>query len=216
MKKKRQAGIVVALLVLCAAVVHAQIYGTSTGITRQNYMPTEGIIHFERQENLTVLSLQRLDALENKISDFQGQVSALRTIMENQRVDFSTQLQGINRGLEGLRTEITTIKQGLREIPPQLEKPQPIVPPTSLLMLGLANLFLLVVVIVLIFWLKAQYATVKKESHLEEHAQIHLVDYINEAMHRGASMADIRRKLKERGWNDDKIDEAVQEVRSMH
>lgn len=214
--KKRAIVVISALLVLCAALAHAQIYGTSTGIVRSNYLPVEDNIHFQRQENFTLLSLERLGALEQQIANFQGQVSSIQGSVENQRVDFATQLQGINRGIEGLRTEVTAIKQQMREIPPQLEKPQAIIPPISLLILGLANLLLLIVVIVLMFWLRSNIVSERKSEHLEEHAQIHLVDYIREAMHRGASMKDIRRRLLDRGWSESKIDEAIQEVRAMH
>jgi hypothetical protein len=57
---------------------------------------------------------------------------------------------------------------------------------------------------------------VQKESHVEEHAQIHLTDFIREAMHKGASLSEIRRRLLDRGWNGEKIDDAIQEVRAMH
>ena len=76
--KKRILVTVIALFILSAAIVHAQVYGTSTSITRQVYLPKEGNLHLERQENLTLLSMQRLDAREQKINEFQPQVSNLR------------------------------------------------------------------------------------------------------------------------------------------
>lgn len=194
------------------------VYGQSEGIVRSTTLPSENV-HIEAQQGEVIASTQRIDELGRKIDVFQGQVNDLKAATENQRTDVTGQLSGMNRELGAIKASVDslqTIQQQVSEIRPTLEQPREIIPPMSLVVLSLANVILLIVVIVLIFWLRAQYQSVQKESHVEEHAQIHLTDFIREAMHKGASLNEIRRKLVQRGWNEGSIDEAIQEVRTMH
>jgi hypothetical protein len=214
--------IAIALFVLpiasAIAPTGAIVYGQSQGIVRSTTLPTENV-HITAQQEATVASVEQLTALQTQIQSFSSQVNEIKVAAENQRSEVSSQLGNINRELGAIKASVDAlqgIQQQVSEIKPQLEKPMSIIPPTSLMMLSIANAILLVVVIVLIFWLKAQYKSSEKESHLEEHAQIHLTEFIREAMHKGASLPEIRRRLMQRGWSEEKIDEAVQEVRTLH
>lgn len=194
------------------------IYGQTGGIVRSTNLPTENV-HIEAQQEATVVSMQQLSELSSKIEDFQKDVTSLRTSAESQRTETASQLGAMNRELGAIKASVDglqVMQQQLSEIKPELEKPQEIIPPLSLVMLSIANAILLVIVIVLIFWLKAQFKSTEKEAHIEEHSIIHLTDFIREAMHKGASLAEIRRRLVQRGWSDAKIDDAIQEVRTMH
>jgi len=196
----------------------AIVYGQSQGIVRSTSLPTENV-HIAAQEAATIVSLEQMTSLQNQIQSFGSQVADMKVASENQRAEVASQLGNINRELGSIKSSfdnLDTIQQQVSEIKPSLEKPMTIIPPTSLIMLSIANAILLIVVIVLMFWLKAQYKSSERESHLEEHAQIHLTDFIREAMHKGASLAEIRRRLLQRGWGDAKIDEAIQEVRTLH
>jgi len=194
------------------------VYGQSQGIVRSTTLPTENV-HIEAQQQATIASMEQLTALEKKIGGVSKEVESLRVIAENQRTEVSSQLGNVNRELGAIKASIDGLKvvqQQLSEIRPELEKPKEIIPPVSLIMLSVANAVLLIVVIVLILWLKGQYKAAEKESHLEEHSMIHLTDYIREAMHKGASLAEIRRRLLQKGWSEDRIDDAIQEVRTLH
>ncbi len=194
------------------------VYGQSSGIVRSTTLPTENV-HIQAQQEATVVSQQQLSTLETKIAGVSSDMENLRISTENQRTETSTQLNNLNRELGSIKASIDSLKgiqQQVSEIKPQLEKPQEIIPPMSLVLLSIANAVLLIVVIVLIFWLKSQWKAQEKESHLGEHAQIHLVDFIKEAMHKGASLVEIRRRLVQKGWSEAKIDDAIQEVRTMH
>ncbi len=194
------------------------VYGQTGGLVRSTTLPTENV-HIAAEQEATVVSMQQLSDLAGKIADFQTDVSSLRTSSESQRTETASQLSAMNRELGAIKASVDGIQvmqQQLSELKPELEKPQQIIPPLSLVMLSVANAILLIIVIVLIFWLKAQFKSTEKDSHLEEHSMIHLTDFIREAMHKGASLAEIRRRLVQRGWSDAKVDDAIQEVRTMH
>ncbi len=194
------------------------IYGQSQGIVRSTTLPTENV-HMQAQQEATVVAQQQLSALESKIDSFSSEMGDLKIAAENQRTETSGQLGNINRELGAIKAGIeglNDIQRQVSEIKPQLEQPREIIPPMSLMILSMANAVLLVVVIVLIFWLKGQWKAGEKESHLEEHSMIHLTDFVKEAMHKGASLVEIRKRLLQRGWSEAKIDDAIQEVRTMH
>ncbi len=222
MEKRLLTAIVIAILAMpfVAAIppTGSIVYGQSGGIVRSTSLPTENV-HIAAQQEATVVSMQQLSELTSKIEQFQNDVNSMRTASESQRTDTASQLSAMNRELGAIKASIDSLQvmqQQISEIKPELEKPQEIIPPMSLVMLSIANAILLILVIVLIFWLKAQFKATEKESHFEEHSMIHLTDFIREAMHKGASLAEIRKRLVQRGWSDAKIDDAIQEVRTMH
>jgi hypothetical protein len=185
---------------------------------RSTNLPTENV-HIEAQQQETIAATQRLGDVERSIDAVEEQVSGLKVSSEAQRSEMAAQLGNINRELGAIKANVDSIEilqQQVSEIRPTLEQPREIIPPLSLVALSVANGILLIVVIVLIFWLRAEWRAKEKESHVEEHAQIHLTDFIREAMHKGASVTEIRRRLLERGWNEGRVDEALQEVRTMH
>ncbi len=194
------------------------VYGQSEGIVRSTTLPSENV-HIEAQNEEVLASTQRIDDLTRKIDMFQGQFNDLKASSENQRTEVTGQLSGMNRELGAIKAgmdNLQSIQQQVSEIRPTLEQPREIIPPMSLIVLSIGNIILLIVVIVLIFWLRAQYKATEKESHVEEHAQMHLTDFIKEAMHKGASLNEIRKRLLQRGWNEGRIDDAIQEVRTLH
>jgi len=194
------------------------VYGQSEGIVRSTTLPEENV-HIEAQQQATIASADRLQTIENKIGDFQGEVNNLRVTVENQRTEVTAQLGNINRELGAIKGSVDSfqgIQQQVAELRPTIEAPQEIIPPMSLVFLAVFNALLLIVVIVLIFWLRGQYKSMAKESHVDEHAQLHLTDFIREAMHKGASLGEVRRRLEQRGWSEAKIDDAIQEVRTLH
>ncbi len=194
------------------------VYGDSQGIVRSTTLPSENV-HIVAQQQATIASAESLTQLENAIDNFKTQVSDLKVTSENQRTEVTSQLNNVNRELGAIKSSIDNLQflqQQVAEIKPALEQPREIIAPTSLILLSIANVILLIVVIVLIFWLRRQWQAINNDSHVEEHAQIHLTDFIREAMHKGASMPEIKKKLSQRGWNEAKITEAIQEVRSLH
>lgn len=196
----------------------AVIYGQSEGIVRSTSLPSENV-HIQAQQAVTVASVEQLTALQDQIQSLSNELGNMKVNSENQRTELTNQMGGINRELGGIKSSVDSlqvISQQVSEIKPQLEKPQEIIPPMSLIILSIANAILLVVVIVLIFWLKGQWKASENTAHMEEHSMIHLTDFIREAMHKGASLSEIRRRLLQRGWSEAKIDDAVQEVRTMH
>jgi hypothetical protein len=221
MEKRLLIATIIALFVIpfvFAIPTGSVVYGQSQGIVRSTSLPTENV-HIQAQQQATIASVEQLTALENKIESLKEDFADLKISAENQRSEASSQLGNINRELGAIKSSIDSlqsISQQVSEIRPTLEQPREIIPPMSLTLLSVANAILLIVVIVLIFWLKSQWKAQEKESHLEEHAQIHLVDFIKEAMHKGASLVEIRRRLLQKGWSEGKIDEALQEVRTMH
>lgn len=213
--------IVFALLLVSLAVpVGAVVYGQSSTIVRATQLPSENVhIIAQEQQIAAAATNEQLTALQGTIGDLQKQLSDLKITADNQRGEATQQLSGVNRELGAIKASVDNlqgIQQQVSEIKPALERPLTVIPPLSLMILSAANIILLIVVIVLIFWLKAQYKATEKESHMEEHAQIHLTDFIREAMHKGASMSEIKRRLVQRGWSENKIDDAIQEVRTMH
>lgn len=213
--------IIVALLSLTlagAVPTGAVVYGDSSTVIRSTSLPTENV-HIEAQQQETIASLAQLDALKINLDEVQRQMDAVRVATENQRTEVTSQLTAINRELGAIKASVDSL-QAMQEqvsaLRPALEQPREIIPPNSLVFLAVANVILLIVTITLIFWLRAQWKGSEKESHLEEHAQIHLTEFIREAMHKGASLAEIRKRLSSRGWSEGKIDEAIQEVRTMH
>ena len=211
--------ILVAILPVASAIpTGAIVYGTSEGIVRSTTLPGENV-RIEAQQTATIASEGRLQVIENKIDAFQDDLGSVRSAVENQRTEVTSQLSMVNRELGAIKSgvdQVGVLQQQVAEIKPALEKPQEIIPPISMILLSIVNMVLLIAVIVLIFWLRGQWSAAAKESHVEEHAQIHLTDFVREAMHKGASIAEIRKRLEQRGWSGSKIDEAVQEVRTMH
>ena len=211
--------ILVAILPVVSAIpTGAIVYGTSEGIVRSTTLPGENV-HIEAQQVATIASAGRLQAIESKIDAFQDDIGGVRSAVENQRTEVTSQLGALNREIGAIKASVETVgllQQQVAEIKPALEKPQEIIPPMSMILLSIVNMILLIAVIVLIFWLRGQWTAAAKESHVEEHAQIHLTDFVREAMHKGASLAEIRKRLEQRGWSSPKIDEAIQEVRTMH
>jgi hypothetical protein len=196
----------------------AIVYGSSQGIYRSTTLPGENV-HIEAQQEATIASKEQLDALNTALGKVQQQVNDLRVSAENQRVDIVAQLGNINRELGAIKTSadnMQALQRQVSEIRPTLEQPREIIPPMSLVALSVANMLLLIIVIVMMLWLRGQMTATQKESHVEEHSLIHLTDFIREAMHKGASLAEIRRRLLERGWNEARVDDAIQEVRAMH
>lgn len=207
-------------LAFVALPVAAVVYGQSSTIVRATQLPSENVhIQAQEQQIAAAATNDQLVALQGTIGDLQKQLSDLKVTADNSRGEATQQLSGVNRELGAIKASVDSlqgIQQQVSEIKPALERPLTVIPPMPLMILSAANVILLIVVIVLIFWLKAQYKATTNESHMEEHAQIHLTDFIREAMHKGASMAEIKRRLVQRGWSENKIDDAIQEVRTMH
>jgi hypothetical protein len=207
------------VLALCSLpFVSAVVYGQSSGIVRSTTLPSENV-HAEAQQQQTIVAAERINALESRLAGVDDQLNNLRASSESQRADITNQLGNLHREVGAVKGSVDSlqgIQQQVSELRPAIEQPREIIPPVSLLALSVGNAILLIIVIVLIFWLKAQWKSSETASHLEEHAQIHLTDFIREAMHKGASMEEIRKRLLQRGWSDSRIDEAIQEVRTMH
>jgi hypothetical protein len=211
--------VLLAILPLASAVppTGSVIYGESSTIVRSTSFPSENVHITDQQEQIA--SVGQLDEVRASLNAVQQQVNDIKVVAENQRTEVGAQLGNINRELGAIKANLDnlqSLQQQVGELRPAIEQPQEIIPPTSLTLLSVFNMILLIVVIVLIFWMRGQWKAIAKESHEDEHAQIHLTDFIREAMHKGASMAEIRKRLMQRGWSDAKIEEAVQEVRMMH
>jgi hypothetical protein len=212
--------VLLAVLPLAGAIppTGSVVYGDSGTIVRSTSLPGENV-HIEAQEAEIMASTVQMGEVQAKLAAVEQQLGDVKVSSENQRSEAMSQLNLINRELGAIKSSVDGLRvmqQQLSEIRPALEQPQEIIPPLSLTMLSVANLILLIVAIVLMFWLRNQYKATTKDAHLEEHAQIHLTDFIREAMHKGASLGEVRRRLVQRGWSEGKIDEAIQEVRTLH
>ena len=210
--------ILIGILPIVSAIPTGSIvYGQSEGIVRSTTLPSENVHALAQQEE--ILTAGQLSVVQQKISAVQSQLDDIKSTTASQRAEITSQLSGMSRELGAIKSsadKVDALQRQVSEIRPALEQPREVIPPMSLIILSIANIILLVVVIVMIYWLRSQYKATANESHVEEHAQLHLTDFIRDAMHKGASLNEIRKRLMQRGWSESKVDDALQEIRMTH
>jgi len=215
---------IVLILLLLATLAYAQmpydsVYpnASSDMITRYSNMPLDNIHILRIQEASRNLggnvSLLRGDlrTYEEKHSADQikqaQELSQLKSNMDGFQRTVLVQLSGLQTNLERMSGKATAT--------PEINYPAQVnLPPYVIFLIGL-NIFLLIIVIILIFWLREQYY-VHKETHTEEHihpAPAELINYVKHQFEHDKKIHDIRMELIAKGWTPSVIEHAIHAAR---
>lgn len=216
----------VLLVLLLASFVSAQVNvpydsvypeAPANKITRFSDFPLDNIHILRLQEAATSLggnvSILKDDLEQYNAGHKQAQaqldskLSSLQSNMEQFQRTVLAQLSSMQNSMGPV--------SGLAVAAPQVQVPaQTSFPPTLVALLGL-NVFLLLVVIILIFWLREQYYS-HKETHKEDHihpAPLDLINYVKHQLEHKKSQHDIRMELANKGWTPSIIEHALHAAR---
>ena len=157
-------GFIIAILLALAA--HAQVNvpydsvyppaNTSQGIQRYSDFPLD---------NIHILRLQEAShTLGGNVSSLQGEQ---RVFQERQQQELSQMRSEIQNFERSMLAQLHQLQRAVEDepVPPTIEIPAPVnngYSPGLVALLGV-NIFLLIVVIILIFWLREQYPTHKEQ-----------------------------------------------------
>jgi len=194
------------------------IYSTPQSVTRITDLPSENV-HIQDEYNSTFEFVQKIRDVEAGVSDLKTQVSSIGEDVSGIKSSNKNELAEINSKLSDVKTSVDNMQSlvdEIRAIPPLIEQPQQIIIPQGVMIFGASIATLLLVLIIMVVWTGARAKAKDKEEHEESHSLLHLTEYIQEGMHRGASIDQVREKLKSAGWPDKDVDSAVKEVRTMH
>ncbi len=166
-------------------------------------------------DNIHIVRLQQAaSALGGNVSALQGELRAYEEQRSREMSEIRGSLDSFQRSIIAQVAQLQNSVDGLsgRAVsPPEVAVPAEIkFPPYMLVLLGV-NIFLLVIVIVLIFWLREQYY-VHRETHKEEHihpAPPELIAYVGHQLEHDKSLRDIRMELAGKGWTPSIIEHAV-------
>ena len=169
-------------------------------------------------DNIHILRLQEASrSLGGNVSEMKQELEQFRQEQNSQMLDIRTTVDSFQRSsaaqLAELRALIDEFGKKVEQIPsgPRFEAPTEIkFPPYLVALLGI-TIFLLVVVIILIFWLREQYY-VHRETHAEGHihpAPAELIAYVGHALQHDKSLKDIRMELAGKGWSPSIIEHAI-------
>lgn len=187
------------------------------GITRYSDFPLDNIHILRLQEAATSLggnvSLLKADLEQynagHKASQAQldMKLSSIQAAMDQFQRTVLAQLSSMQNSRDSI--------SGLAVASPDVQVPaQTSFPPTLVALLGL-NVFLLLVVIILIFWLREQYY-VHKETHKEDHihpAPQDLINYVAHQLEHKRTVHEIRMELANKGWTPSVIEHAIHAAR---
>jgi hypothetical protein len=205
-------GVLLLLLLVTSVFAAENLYSNYTKevIPRYTDFPLDNIHILRLQEaavslggNVTELREQNKEWQElrsNEISQLQGQMDSFqRSMLAN--------VAQIQSTVDAIANKV--------DASPQLEMPAEVkFPPYVIALLG-ANIFLLVVIVILIFWLREQYY-VHRETHKEEHihpAPVELINYVKHQLEHDKSLKDVRMQLAEKGWTPSIIEHAIHAAR---
>jgi len=198
------------LVLLLATVVFAQDnieddYVAST--PRYNDFPLDNIHILRLQDaakslggNVSELK-EEVKKIEQRRSD---EISRLEGSIDSLQRSIIAQVAGVQQSVDGISKRIDKGR-------PELASPAELrLPPYMMVLLGV-NVFLLVLVIILIFWLREQYY-VHRETHKEHHihpAPPELISYVKHQFEHKRKIHDIRLELASKGWSPSLIEHAI-------
>lgn len=181
---------------------------------------------FAQQNVISDISLDNVHILrlQEAAASLGGNVTELRLTverMEDRRSGEISQLQGsldsFQRSLiaqvAALQVSVDALSSRVDEINPSpfVDVPTEIkFPPYLFALLGI-NVFLLVLVIILIFWLREQYY-VHRETHATDHihpAPAELIGYVKHQLDHSKKLNEIRLELAGKGWSTSIIEHAI-------
>ena len=169
-------------------------------------------------DNIHILRLQ------DAATSLGGNVSELRQMvekMEERRSGEISQLSGnIDSFQRSMIAQVSSLQNSIESLEGRIDKLSPSpefavpaeikFPPYMIILLGV-NVFLLVLVIILIFWLREQYY-VHRETHTEEHihpAPPELIGFVKHQLDHNRKLHEIRMELAGKGWTPSIIEHAV-------
>jgi hypothetical protein len=202
---------VVMLLLLATGVFAAENIESNytKTIPRYDDFPLDNIHILRLQEAATSLGgnvselRQSVEEMEARRS---GEIAQLQGAIDSFQRSIIAQVSGIQSSVEQLSNKIDRVGPA-----PEIAIPAEIkFPPYMIMLLGV-NVFLLVLVIILIFWLREQYY-VHRETHTEEHihpAPPELIGFVKHQLEHGRKLHDIRMELAGKGWTPSLIEHAV-------
>jgi len=198
------------LALLLATVVSAQdgIKAAAPEIPRYTDFPLDNI-HILRLQEASVSLGGNVSELrsENKAWQEQrsGEISQIQGAFDSFQRSMLAQVSQLQSTVEGLERKVDGMQRPALEIPAEIR-----FPPYMIILLG-ANIFLLVLIVILIFWLREQYY-VHRETHKEEHihpAPQELINYVKHQFEHDKQLKDIRMSLAEKGWTPSIIEHAI-------
>jgi len=175
--------------------------GDTKGILRTSNFPLDNV-HILRLQEASMSLSKNVSSMHQELQDFQ--------------VEQSKVLSGLRSGMEQLQRSVGDKISGMQTVvesipAPQVQAPVEIKLPSYLMVLLGVNIFLLILVIVLIFWLREQYFT-HKVIHKEEHihpAPPELIAFVGGQLEHDKKLSDIRMELANRGWTPSIIEHAI-------
>ncbi len=199
----------VLLLLLLATAVFAQS-GIKTapenGVQRYSDFPLDNIHILRLQEaaaslggNVTQLREENKawqEQRSNEISQMQGSMDSFQRSMLANVAQIQSTVDAIAKKVDAR---------------PSLEMAAQVKFPTYIIFLLGLNIFLLIVIVILIFWLREQYY-VHRETHKEEHihpAPPELINYVKHQLEHNRKLSDIRMELADKGWTPSIIEHAI-------
>jgi len=182
-------------------------------IPRYNDFPLDNI-HIVRLQQASSSLSNNVSALNKDMRDFEERhitsLSELRGNLDSFQRSMIAQVSAVQNSIEGLSNRLDEVSPR-----PELAVPAEIrFPPYMIILLGL-NVFLLVVVIILIFWLREQYY-VHRETHKEHHihpAPKQLINYVKHQLEHKRKLHDLRIELASKGWTTSIIEHAIHAAR---
>jgi len=200
---------IVLLLLLLATTAFAQeniVSDYTPGIPRYTDFPLDNIHILRLQDaakslggNVSELR-ETVERMEERRS---GEISELQGSLESFQRSMIAQVASVKDSVDRLSTRV--------EKPPQFEMAAEVKYPTYLIVLLGVNIFLLLLVIILILWLREQYY-VHRETHKEEHihpAPRELISYVKHQLEHKRKLHDIRIELASKGWSPSIIEHAI-------
>ena len=206
--KKRLLLLVVMLSTAVFAAENLESNYTKT-IPRYDDFPLDNI-HILRLQDAAVSLGGNVSELRETVEQMEerrsGEISLLTGSLDSFQRSMIAQVAALQNSIESLEDRIDKISPS-----PEMSVPAEIrFPPYMLVLLG-ANVFLLVIVIILIFWLREQYY-VHRETHAEEHihpAPSELIGYVNHQLEHNRKLHEIRMELAGKGWTPSIIEHAI-------
>jgi len=179
-------------------------------------------------DNIHILRLQdaarqlggNVSILKHDLAEYEAQraqeIKELKSGMGVMESRMIAQMQGMQAAIDQIAREVQEPELPAPPQPPALNVPAATEdePPYMMILLGV-NIFLLLLVIVLIFWLREQYQKQSKGHKKDNHyhpVPDELTNYVHEEMKK-RSIHDIRVELASEGWTPSIIEHAVQSAK---
>lgn len=200
----------------------------SKGIVRYDDFPLDNIHILRLQEAATSLG-GNVSELKREMADFQqkrtGEIAQLQESMDDMQRGVTAQVASLQNSIDqmGSRFDHATEQiSGAQAVQvKEVQVPAQTSSPPYLIILLAGNLFLLIFVIILIFWLKSHYThkpTIKEEKDIPKEEHIHpappeLIAYVKGQFDRNKKLHDIRMELAGKGWTPSIIEHAIHAAR---